>query len=282
VGFESFSRFSNEYGDFLTADIQMRLSYNDLNDSSDAWALEIHNAWFDYKLGLGRKVRMGHFPPAFGLEPEVDTHSSLFQTLATRDIGFKKDWGVLYSGTAPGYDYQAAVTIGSGMGIERQDGSGIATVKIGSPGGGNVRYGISALYGEVLITEESGTIPRPEYADDPVLKERIGADAQILSGPLDISLEASVGRNDGNDAGGALIEVGYNVYQVDNLQLISQCRYWSEENDAVTDRWTTGGVGFQWILSESTRISAAFFYDLDAPDGQEDQQAMVQFYYLGS
>ena len=96
IGFEYFRIFSNDYGDFLTADLQVRLSYDSIESSDDAWAIEIHNAWLDYKLSLGKIFRVGHFDPAFGLEPLMDTHGTLMQSLAVKNIGFKKDWGVGY------------------------------------------------------------------------------------------------------------------------------------------------------------------------------------------
>ena len=49
VGFEDYRKFSNQYGDYLTTDLQVRLSYDSLRNSQDAWAIEIHNAWLEYK-----------------------------------------------------------------------------------------------------------------------------------------------------------------------------------------------------------------------------------------
>ena len=53
IGFEYFRKFSDEYGDFLTLDIQMRIAYDSMENSSDTFGVEIHNAWLEYKLGLG-------------------------------------------------------------------------------------------------------------------------------------------------------------------------------------------------------------------------------------
>ena len=94
VGFEYYKKFSDEYGDFLTLDLQMRMAYDSSEESPDAFGIEIHNAWLEYKLGLGKSIRFGHFDPAFGLEPVLDTHGTVLQTLAPKNIGFKKDWGV--------------------------------------------------------------------------------------------------------------------------------------------------------------------------------------------
>jgi hypothetical protein len=59
VGFEYFRKFSDQYGDHLTLDLQMRLSYDSLEKRHDAWAVEIHNAWLEYKLGIGKSLQLG-------------------------------------------------------------------------------------------------------------------------------------------------------------------------------------------------------------------------------
>ena len=80
------------------------------------------NAWLDYKMGLGKTLRLGHFDPDFGLEPLLDTHATLLETLAKKNVGFKKDWGIGYRGSFSDYDYQLTAGLGSGMGIRYKDG----------------------------------------------------------------------------------------------------------------------------------------------------------------
>ncbi|MBI5750495.1 MAG: hypothetical protein HZA00_15370, partial [Nitrospinae bacterium] len=105
IGIEHFSKFSGEYGDWLTTDIQLRLAYNSDNTISDktigtgdpeadALDLELHNAYAKFKLLYGRAdIWVGHYEPAFGQEPQMDTYSNLLQTMDMKNIGFKMDWG---------------------------------------------------------------------------------------------------------------------------------------------------------------------------------------------
>ena len=123
IGFEYLARLSGDRGDFLTFDLQTRLSYDPMRPDDEPWAVEVHNAWVEHKLGLGSNVRAGHFEPAFGLERALDTHGTLLQTLIGEDLGFKHDWGVGYRGILGALDVEAAAQLGSGMGIDRRDGS---------------------------------------------------------------------------------------------------------------------------------------------------------------
>lgn len=172
VGFEYYRKFSNEYGDFLTADLQMRLAYDSSEAWEDAWGLEIHNAWLQYKLNPVHKIKFGHFDPAFGLEQVLDTHSTLLQTLAPKSIGFKKDWGVALEGALPDFDYSAALQLGSGMSIYRKDGSFLATSRIGTPAGRNLQGGLSLLYGKVLEIMGMSTFPRGELLSDKAILKK--------------------------------------------------------------------------------------------------------------
>jgi hypothetical protein len=134
IGFEQLAKFSGGRGDIATTDLQVRLSY-DSQAPDEAWAIEVHNAWIEYKLGLGKKLRFGHFSPAHGLEPVRDTHGTLIQTLSGMDIGFKKDWGVAYSGIAGPVDLEVALQLGSGAAPAPDDGSFLASAQVWTPPG---------------------------------------------------------------------------------------------------------------------------------------------------
>ncbi len=205
VGFEYYRKLSDEYGDFLTVDLQMRLAYDSREDSPDEFGCEIHNAWLEYKPGLGKAIRLGHFDPAFGLEPVLDTHGTLLQTLAHKNIGFKKDWGIGYKGLLGDYDFQLAAQLGSGMGVRRKDGSFLLTGRMSTPQSRDTQLGLSFLYGYTLASGQSWTIPAPELiSEETVRKRRIGIDFQ---GPLwlfDFKAEIAAGDNDGTTVAGGM------------------------------------------------------------------------------
>jgi hypothetical protein len=281
VGFEYFRKVSNDFGDYLTCDLQTRLSYHPALPSDQAWALEIHNAWVEYKLGLARNIRIGHFAPAFGLEGGVDTHGTLFQTMAGEDIGFKKDWGIEYRGALGFLDYAIAAQIGSGMAVERKDGSYLASGRIGAPRGRNLEWGLSILQGETLQSIEMRTVPKPHIADQAISKHRAGADAQYLRGPFLFKGEASVGRNENDDVVGVLFETDYTVPSLQSFTVKAQGRFWTDDPSESASTVATVALGASYDLTASWALRAGVFHDLEKPGTSEGTAMFLQAYYLG-
>jgi hypothetical protein len=282
VGFEYYEKFSDEYGDFLTLDLQMRMAYDSKADSSEAFGLEVHNAWLEYKLGLGESVALGHFDPMFGLEPVLDTHGTLLQTLAHKNIGFKKDWGIAYKGLLGDYDYGIALQLGSGMGIRRKDGSFLLTGRIGTPQTKDTRAGLSFLYGQTLESSQSWTIPAPDLVSDKsTRKRRIGVDFQCPLWLFDFKAEAAAGDNDGTTVAGGLAEFGYTVPQQQNLKIKMQTLYWSGHWEEKNARDLTISPVIEYKISSTTTVRLGYFYDIYS-SSDEDKMIILQFYYFGS
>jgi hypothetical protein len=281
IGFEYFAKVSNDFGDFLTCDLQVRVGYDTDLSSDDAWGLEVHSAWVEYKLGLARNLRLGHFSPAFGLEPGVDTHGTLFQTLAGQDIGFKKDWGIEYRGSLGPFDYAVAAQTGSGMPVERKDGSYLATGRIGTPRGRNFEWGLSVLHGRVLRSMEVRTIPRPEIADQAVPKRRAGVDAQYLRGPFLFIGEATYGRNEDDNVIGALVQTDYTVPSLQSLTLNAQGRFWTDDPGECAGAAARVAVGGSFNILPSWTLRAGVFHDLKKPGNSEDTAVFLQVYFFG-
>lgn len=283
VGAEYYRKLSNDYGDYLTLDLQTRISYDSKKNSHTSWGLEIHNAWLEYKLKPGTKLKFGHFDPAFGLEPVIDTHATLLQTLAEQNIGFNKDWGLALRGSLPEFDYNFALQLGSGMSIRRRDGSFLASARIGSPAGGNLQYGISLLYGEVLQTEGMHTFPRNTLLSNrAVNKKRLGLDGQYLYGPYLFKGEVAYGEDDQQEVLGYLTEIDYTLPKYQNCQLEIQFRSWINDLDRSSTDDSALTLGLSYRLSQSITMRAAFLHDLNVNGGQEENRFVMQFYYFGA
>ena len=282
AGFEWYKKFSSEYGDFLTTNLQVRLAYDSSENLDNAWYIEIHNAWLEYKGGYGVNFKLGHFDPAFGLEPIVDTHGTMLQTLTPRNIGFKKDWGVALKGSLDRFDYKAAFQIGSGMSLRRRDGSFLATARLGTPATEDLQGGASILYGEVLKTKGMGTFPRNQLlSSDAVAKKRIGLDCQYNWSSFLLKGEAAYGADDDNNVLGYFLEADYTLPVNQNWQAKIQFQSWINDLGEERTDDSTLAACISYSLTQKITLRAAFFHDFNLRDGEEDNRFLAQFYYYG-
>jgi len=283
VGFEDYRKFSNDYGDYLTTDLQMRLAYDSMANSHNAWGIQVHNAWLLYKMNYAAKLRVGHFDPAFGLEPLLDTHSTILQTLAMKDIGFNKDWGVGLEGTLPKFDYKMALQLGSGMGIRRKDGSFLFTSRVGTPTTENFQYGISFLWGRVLETEDMRTMPQDKLlSDKAVSKKRVGLDSQYLFGSYLFKGEVAYGENDSKKVLGYLGEVDYTMPRYQNWEWELQFQSWINKLGESSSDDSTLTLGTSYKLNQNTTLRAAFSHDFNIMGQKNENKILLQFYFFGA
>jgi hypothetical protein len=227
-------------------------------------------------------VRIGHFEPAFGLEPVLDTHGTLLQTLAMRNIGFKTDWGIGYRGLLGNYDYEIAGQLGSGMSIYRRDDSFLATARIGTPSQGNFQYGFSLLYGQVLQAAGMRTFPRDELlSQDAMLKKRIGIDGQYSFGPYVMKAEVAGGKDDDKEVLGYLYEIDYTLPRIPNCELELQFQSWRHDLEMSHSDDSTVILGVSYKLNPNMTLRAAFMHDINMMEGDEDEAFLLQFYFYG-
>jgi hypothetical protein len=281
VGFEYYRRFSNEQGDYLTVDLQVRSAYDSRLGSDNAFGIEIHNAWLEYKLDIGRYLKIGHFDPAFGLEPLLDTHGTLLQTLAMRNIGFKKDWGIGYRSLLGDYDLELAAQLGSGMPIRRTDDSFLLTARIGSSKNEDFKYGFSALYGRVLSAENDWTIPVKKTLEDGILKKRLGFDMQFPVGLFSFKTEFAAGTDEDRTVAGAMSQIEYVPPENQRLSLKLQGQYWTDKWETKGSRNLTIAPVAEYKMNPATTFRIGYFNDLYAGSGNKDRIVVVQLYYYG-
>ena len=172
--------FSDRDGDIGTAVLQPYLVRRDNAlpipmhvEDDDDWEGEFHDFYFNLRrFGRGRtNLKVGHFDVPFGLEPQTDTHFTLYQVLPMQNLGMKKDWGVSLNGQLPKFDYEISVTRGSGVELDRfHDGemtmmrsagrNWAVAGRIGTPQERDLSAGLSAFYGNVWMPPMDITIRR--------------------------------------------------------------------------------------------------------------------------
>jgi hypothetical protein len=222
LGFEYFGKFSKEDKDLYTLNLQIRLGYDFKRRKKKALSFEVHNAWIEYNLSLGNIIRIGHFDPSFGLEPVVDTHGSLLQSLAYKSIGFKKDWGFSFKTFQKDYELESSLTLGSGMEIKSIEGGFLFTSRIERKIGEELNIGLSLLYGNILKKEAKTTS----------LKREIALDGRYEYFPYSFKVELCFGKEDKEEISGVLIDIDYIPYFIhQDLELGFQSIYWEKDLD---------------------------------------------------
>ena len=266
LGFEYFHKFSDDYGDFLTADLQVRVPYSFEEDIPESLTLEIHSAWLEYKAGLGNFIRVGHFAPAFGLENVTDTHGTLWQTMAMKNVGFKKDWGIGFRSFMGNLDYALAAQMGSGMAI-RED-AYLFTGRISSPTSNDLQYAFSALYGDVHHSMSMATYPI-EKCMGVISKKRIAAELQYNFGAYYFKNELSAGYNDEAEIISNFAEFEYKPFTLPNFNFIVQSKFFKvDETDSLN--WLAG-TSYNFFDA----LTLSFLYDIS------DENLQFKFYYFG-
>jgi len=273
IGGEYFRRFSNDNGDFLTLDLQTRLTYKPTKNFNDAWDLEIHNAWIEYKLGFGYRLRIGHFDPSFGLEPNSDTHGTILQTLAMKNIGFKSDWGIGFKGNIGYFDYEASVQNGTGMKLKRGNGNFLLSYRIGNPQSKDMLYGLSLMYGKILIDDQMHDLMNDDMS---VRKRRIGLDMQIPFRSFLFKGELAYGKDNNIDVLGSLGQVSY-IFPF-HQALIAEAQVQNWLNGFGKDKAYETMLGFCISYRLTSKITVRADY---TSNFNKDDQVFMQFYYFG-
>lgn len=262
IGFEYFKKFSNDYGDFLTADLQVRLAHNFENEKS---TLEIHNAWLEYKYGLGKFIRFGHFAPAFGIEKVLDTHSTLWQTNAMQNVGFKQDWGIGYRSFIGDFDYSFSAQTGSGMSL-RKDGF-LLSGRSASSSSNAFQFAFSALYGDIHSVMSMATYP-VERSTEIINKKRIALEVQYNFGAYYFKNEISAGYNDTKKIISNFAEFEFKSFTLINFNFIVQNKYFKiDKNETIN--WLSGASYKFWEI-----FTLSFLYDIS------DENLQIKLYYF--
>lgn len=283
VGFEYYKKYSTQYRDYLTTDLQLRLSNDTSKSSNESCSIklyiEIHNAWAEYKLKPKYKLKFGHFDPAFGIEPVLDTHGTLLQTQAKKNIGFKKDWGIALKVIELNYDYEVALSLGSGMSIRRKDGSYLLTSRTGKSKD-EFQYGFSILYGKVLQSEGMSTIPENKLiSDKTVKKRRIGLDGQYLFGPYLFKGEIAYGENNDKEVLGYWLETDYTLPSEQRWQIQVQFQSWINDLKKNNSDDTTLILGASYKLNPEVTLQANYSHDFHLTNKDADRKILFQLYY---
>ena len=304
LGFEYFRIFSGEQGDWVTTDLQIRFpmgnkktplrnAYASSNLNFDfsrkklesiltgEWrpTYQFHNVYANFKLNAGRSnIKIGHFDVPFGLEPLLDTHPTLLQTQATKNVGFKKDWGLSVNGALPAFDYEVSTTLGCGGSkkIWRKDGSYLLSGRMGTPTSEDFQYGLSLLYGRVLPAVYDDYL-----FDTAISRKRMGVDSQYFYRSYVFKGEIAYGKDEDHDVLSTFFEVDYTLPKYQKWQLEAQLKLFVNDLDKSGTDDTTMTLGTSYKLSNTVTLRANYIHDFNLMYGAEEDIIGFQIYYYG-
>lgn len=311
IGFEVLKKFSDKKGDWGNALIQMRLVRydnqfilmnnnkvppNHVDDTHD-WELEFHDAYFKYSGRFKGRLnfRIGHYDVPYGLEQNVDTHSTLIQLITVRNIGFKKDWGVSIGGQLPEIDYEFAFTRGSGIEYIDRGENFLLSGRVGTPADENFSFGISGLYGKpkdsmgVMRGKKLGVTGKPNTwfgstaipEDDIIRRWRIGLDSIYLYGPFTFKGELSYGEDVNQDVINGVLEIDYFFPGMDErLEMILQVQSaYQDINTSGGDNDTFSTLGLNYKISNAVTLQFTYRHDFQRlKDTKDDDIIAMQIY----
>ncbi len=264
AGFDFHKVFSNRQGDIGTLVFQPYWVQLDnvknppfFFDSGDDGELTWRIANFNYTaLSAGRfNIRAGHFEVPFGLEQNIDTNGTTRQ-FTFSDRGIKADWGLSVNGTLPSFDYEIALTRGSGNNISDRDDPFVFSGRIGTPATANLVTGFSWLNGDILSA--NGTTTR----------RRLGLDLAYYYRQWETLFEISGGDNNGNDTANALAELSWRN-PLETVHTYLQLRHVRNHIENEWDNASNTALGINWNIYPRIDIGAEWHRELDTFESKE-------------
>ncbi len=190
-------------------------------------------------------VRLGHFEYPFGLEHDINTNGTLRQYSNGVNLGGKADWGISANGLLSGWQYEVALTRGSGQEYHRRNDPYVFSARIGTPTERNLAVGVSAFQGDVLTP--SGLVERDRY----------GADLRWSAGPLQLLAEVSTGTDFDDRVRNRLAELNW-TNSFESLLAYAQHRRHTVSAAAGRRGMETNGIGIRWLINNKFTLAAQY------------------------
>ncbi len=225
------------------------------------WRLQFRFFDFNFtRLARNRvNLRVGHFEIPYGLEQLIDTNGTLRDFIHVRNLGVKADWGASLNGVFPRFDYEVALTRGSGNDYSDRGNRFIVAGRIGTPGDADVIVGLSGFHGRVAVPNSTTA---PDGIDMAIVsRTRLGADGQIFLGRAGILADVSFGRDDSRDIANGLLELNWHTGS-ERFGPYFQARYFSQRSTAGWDVEAQGLVGAQYNPDTHWSLSAQYQHDV--------------------
>lgn len=288
LGFDIHKVFTDRRGDIGTLLLQPHIARRDNAlpiphhvEDDDDWEIELHDFYFNLtRWGRGRiNFKVGHFDVPYGLEPITDTHLTLYQLIAHDNLGVKKDWGISLNGSFPRFDYELALTQGSGHEYWNVGKNYAVAGHIATPQDQNFVIGASVFYGQVIdphrlhrwrsglgrqsrVDRVLGRTPGRGRGDDELVRRtRAGIDLTWAVDQFTTKWEASVGRDFDQDVFNNVVELDWSSAD-DTVHAYVQGIYLGQRGGAGWDEDVIARLGAVWKITPHFEISSQWSQDL--------------------
>ena len=316
IGFDYIKYFDSfpRWFPLTTMDLHPRLVYNSMEsgDALERLSFAPQDFWLRFNPGGSDRLslRVGQFTLPYGANPVVAVRQRFILPLEATDLGLKWDWGVSLKGPIGEYDWEIAVTMGSGEAIHTphlkpnsENGSYLYTGRIGTPTYWDFQHGLSFLLGDLSTIRSTLKIN-----EDAVSRWRVGYDVfnkrgtwLLLAGQLTFGQDGFTGDSDfirlsmGEKLNvlGVRAMVDYIIPQFQNIRLASQFEwvYKTLASPRLYDttemgykfqersKWEDTALLFEIGYSFSTAITAKFDYryEMDKSMGWNDHALFLTF-----
>ena len=320
VGFQVLKNFSDRYGDWGKLVCQFRLEYH-LNtrvhmdrmrvpflpsNENQVWQMDFHDVYFSYGGKFKGKfmVRAGRFNVPFGLEENVNTHTTLVQLMSMRNVGFKKDLGLSFKGKLTRMDYDIAITTG-GNPVPLQSGNYLISARIGTPADQNLTLGLSGMYGKVKdvvgamrlmemprshqempnsISMEMSTMAKMDndmettVENTMVLRRRTGVDLIGMIGPLTLKGETSYGHDADQRVVNTLFQANCILSQ--QFETLVQFQNARQDHDAASQSYRNLAVGANLKLNSLMTLQTLYTHDIKRMGNKELRRSITARLYV--
>ena len=288
LGLDMHKVFSDGSGDIGTLVVQTYLTRYDnaypvphYADDDDDWELVIHSFFFNLtRWGRGAtNFKIGHFYIPYGLQLNTDTHMTVRQLIAHENLGADMDWGLSLNGTTRTFEYELALTQGTGHEYTCAGKNYAVAGRIGTPSDRNFSLGLSAMHGQIMdphglgryqselempsrVDRARGQMPGAGRGDDDLVRRtRAGIDATWIVGQFTFRGEASVGRDFNQDVFNMFLESAWTSAD-EKLMAYLQGIYLGQRGGFGWDEDVVARLGGVWKFANRWSVSAQYSQDL--------------------
>ena len=278
AGLDMHKIFSNEGGDWATLRTQLYVvrqengvggAAHPFLDGPDDWELQPRIVDINFT-NLGDNlpnVRVGHFEVPYGLEHLINTNGTLHDFRHPQNIGkVKPDWGIAINDDFQNWEYEIALTRGTGIEYHSKGDPYIFAGRIGTPRDRN--FVLGASFADIHST-------RPVVGVGE--RERYGLDAQYFFGLWSVLGEISWGDNAGTD-------IRHSIYELNFRTPSEKIFVWAQGIHQTVDSATgwmqntsLGNFGVRYAPDSHWALSGMWTHDYEADNDIIKAQLRYRF-----